>query len=428
MLKGSGVATYGINLNSSLQGIGVATHLLYGPEQGLLKEPLVNEMRLFDAAKPTRSRFAEVARQLKGLGPPRRRRAQSVSSSGAIVTRQIARRAPPCAALWASADLFHGANRAFAAWGRFTPLAFDESERPGPSVMHWTYVLPLRAERRPNLYTIHDLVPIRLPYTTLDNKRRYYELCQQICASADRIVTVSERSKQDIVDIFKVDESRVAVTYQAVDLPRSLLERPDAEVIGEVEGMFGLGWKNYFLFFGAIEPKKNLARVIEAYLGSGVTTPLVVIGGKTWLDDDQTALMYDDLVEVSVVRDGVIRRADRVRLYDYLPFGLLVSLIRGAKATLFPSLYEGFGLPVLESMMLGAPVLTSTEGSLPEIAGDAALIVDPYDVQAIRRGVVALDRDADLRAELVRRGVEQAAKFSLQAYQARLAELYRPFG
>jgi len=271
-------------------------------------------------------------------------------------------------------------------------------------------------------------VPIRLPYATLDNKRRYYDLCREICATADGVVTVSEHSKRDLMEILKIDSKRITVTYQSVELPEALTARDEADVTREIEGMFGLGWRDYFIFFGAIEPKKNLARVIEAYLGSGVRAPLVIIGGKAWLEDDQTELMYDDLVELSVIREGLVRRADRIRLYDYLPFSLLVSLIRGAKATLLPSLYEGFGLPVLESMLLGTPVLASTEGSLPEIAGDAALLVDPYDVQTIRRGIVALDADADLRAELVRRGTVQAGKYSPEAYKARLSDLYRPFG
>jgi glycosyltransferase involved in cell wall biosynthesis len=210
-------------------------------------------------------------------------------------------------------------------------------------------------------------------------------------------------------------------------VPQSLKNRTDDDVAQEIEGVFGLDWRGYFIFFGAVEPKKNLARVIEAYLASGVTAPLVIIGGKGWLQQDATRLVYNDLVEISVVRDGVIRRADRIRVYDYMPFALLVSLIRGARATLLPSLYEGFGLPVLESMLLRTPVLTSTEGSLAEIAGEGALLVDPYDTQAIRQAIVALDRDADLRADLIMRGEAQAARFSEEAYNLRLAELYRPF-
>ncbi|MNT33711.1 D-inositol 3-phosphate glycosyltransferase [compost metagenome] len=126
-------------------------------------------------------------------------------------------------------------------------------------------------------------------------------------------------------------------------------------------------------------------------------------------------------------RDGGAS-ADRIRQYEYMPFSMLISLIRGAKATLFPSLYEGFGLPVLESMALSTAVLTSTGGSLPEVAGDAAVIVDPYDVQAITRGIQALDADEGLRLELQARGLIQAGKFTPEAYQARLTDLYRKVG
>jgi glycosyltransferase involved in cell wall biosynthesis len=107
---------------------------------------------------------------------------------------------------------------------------------------------------------------------------------------------------------------------------------------------------------------------------------------------------------------------------------MLISLIRGAKGLLFPSLYEGFGLPVLEAMTLSTAVLSSTAGALPEIAGEAALLVDPYDVQAITRGIRSLDTDASLRSELEVRGRTQAAKFSPEAYRARLTEAYSAVG
>ena len=214
-------------------------------------------------------------------------------------------------------------------------------------------------------------------------------------------------------------------TYQSVALPESIIDLDEAECSCEIENIFNLSWRGYFLFFGAVEPKKNLARIIEAYLASGVKTPLVIVGGRAWLDEDETRMMHDDLIQVQVIKDGVLRRADRIRRYDYLPFETLMGLVRGARATLFPSLYEGFGLPILESMLLGTPVLTSTTGACPEIAGDAALLVDPYDTRAIKRGIQALDSDEALRDELSRRGRVQAAKFSPQAYEQRLDDLYR---
>lgn len=429
MPKGSGIATYAHNLNTSVRKIGYQTALLYGPEQAPGRDGLLNEVTLFDAPPPPSPLrvVSGLLRELSSFTAPFGRTARKVASSGTVITRQIARNAPPADAVWSSKDVFHGANRAYGALGRFTPLRFDGGGEGAPDVMHWTAALPLRAVGRPNLYTLHDLVPLRLPFATLDNKRRFLNLCREICATADKVVTVSEHSADDMVKILGVDRARIAVTYQAVDLPEALTARPAEDVAREIEGVFGLDWRGYYIFFGAIEPKKNLGRVIEAYLASGVKAPLVIIGGKAWLDDDQIELMYEDIVELSALQDGLIRRADRIRLYDYMPFSLLVSLVRGAKATLLPSLYEGFGLPVLESMQLGTPVLTSTEGSLPEIAGDAALLVDPYDSQAIRRAIVALDSDADLRADLTARGARQAGKYNPEAYRGRLAELYRPF-
>ncbi|MNL18943.1 D-inositol 3-phosphate glycosyltransferase [compost metagenome] len=150
-------------------------------------------------------------------------------------------------------------------------------------------------------------------------------------------------------------------------------------------------------------------------------TPLILIGKEGWLVESETALLSQ------IKRDGGTN-ADRIRQYDYMPFPLLLSLIRGAKATLFPSLYEGFGLPVLESMALSTATLTSTGGSLPEVSGDAALIVDPYDVQAMTQGIRDLDHDDALREDLERRGLDQAAKFTPQAYQQRLTDLYAQVG
>ena len=113
-----------------------------------------------------------------------------------------------------------------------------------------------------------------------------------------------------------------------------------------------------------------------------------------------------------------------VHRYDYVPLALLVTLIRGARAVLFPSLYEGFGLPVLEAMVLGTPVVTSRESSIPEVAGDAALLVDPYSTDEIAAAIRTIVDDADLRAELARRGLVQAKKFSVDRYRERVGALY----
>ena len=231
---------------------------------------------------------------------------------------------------------------------------------------------------------------------------------------------VSDATRRDVIQLLGVAEDRVTTTWQSVSIPARLRAATDATVATELEGVFKLGWKGYFLYFGAVEPKKNLARIVEAYLASGSDLPLVVVGGRAWLDEDETALMHQ------VLKRKAGRK--RIRLYEFLPFSMLVSLIRGARATVFPSLYEGFGLPVLESMLLGTPVITSTAASLPEVAGDAAIMVDPYDVAALTREIRRLGSDDDLAADLSRRGPPQAAKFSPEICQARLVDLYGRLG
>lgn len=417
MREGTGIATYARNLNEGLRGLGYETQILFGPQQRIGRDGLLNEMGLVDASAERKPRrIVGLMHEARRLTAPLGRVARRIERTGQVDLRQLRHQLPACDAVWASRDVFHSANRAYSAFGLFTEVRFGAASS-GPDVMHWTCGLPMRTPKIANLYTIHDLVPVKLPFATLDNKRRFVSLCREIGRTADRIVTVSEKSKEDLIEVFGLDESRVSVTYQAVDLPKEVLERSDEQVSRTVEGVFKLDWRGYFIFFGATEPKKNLARVVEGYLSSGVDTPLVIVSGRGWLDEDVNRLLEGHLV------DG--GRSGRIRRYEHLSLDLLTSLVRGARATLLPSLYEGFGLPVLESMLMRTPVLTSTAGSLPEVAGEAALLVDPYDTNAISTAIRTLDADGDLRTELTERGVEQAAKFSPTAYRARLAELYR---
>jgi glycosyltransferase involved in cell wall biosynthesis len=160
-------------------------------------------------------------------------------------------------------------------------------------------------------------------------------------------------------------------------------------------------------------------------MASGVDVPLVLVAGEGWHNEAETTLL-DELRENEPRSPGLnrprLRR--RVRRFRYVRPSTLITLIRGARAIVFPSLYEGFGLPVLEAMTLGTPVVTSRESSLPEIAGDAALLVNPYDADDIARAITTIVNDADLRAELSRRGRSQAAKFSVERYRERVEALY----
>lgn len=419
LAKGSGIATYGRNLLHNLNAIDQQTQVLYGPNANVSKRAILNEIALTDAHTPPGKPWrhtVETATARFG------RTAVAVRPGDEIIWPAQGGGRPPVKAFWTSPRLFHTANRAFKSYNTFTPLQFQADQDVGrPDVMHWTTTLPVKAQGAANIYTIHDLIPLRLPHTTLDNKRLFLRLCRQICRTADHVAVVSEHTRQDVIRMLGISEDRVTNTYQSVQIPKALRDRTEAQVTLELEGIFNLGWKDYFLYFGAIEPKKNLGRIVESYLASGSTRPLVVVGGRAWLEESEMALMQQ-------ARKSSKAMKKRIRAYEYLPFSLLVSLIRGARATLFPSIYEGFGLPVLESMLLDTPVLTSTAGSLPEVAGDAAVVVDPYDIHAMTRGIQALDSDDGLRDDLVIRGRDRAALFSPQRYQERLRGLYSSLG
>jgi glycosyltransferase involved in cell wall biosynthesis len=348
-----------------------------------------------------------------------------VPITGRVVRDAFKSRLPHFDHVWNVQNLFEAQRLHFKLYRNRMNVYF----RQAPHIMHWTYPLAIKIRGAHNVYTMHDLVPLRLPYTTLDNKRLYYRLAHQLARRSDNIITVSEASKRDIVSLLGVPEDKVINTYQAVDIPARYSRKPLADVKAEIEGTFGLGYQRYFLFFGAIEPKKNVGRLIEAYLASGVQDPLVIVGKKAWKSREELRLLFgNDHVRYLFTQDGVTQQRRRVQHIDYAPFALLVSLIRGAKAVLFPSLYEGFGLPALEAMLLGTPVMTSNTSSMPEVVGDAAMKIDPYDVSAMVEAIRALDTDADLRGRLSQAGPGQASLFSPERYGVRLREAYGRMG
>jgi glycosyltransferase involved in cell wall biosynthesis len=259
---------------------------------------------------------------------------------------------------------------------------------------------------------------------TLDNKRYFFRLIQRHLAEADHIVTVSEFSRQDIIALFGVQEARITNTYQAVTLPPGVVARSDDAIADQITNLFDLDPGNYYLFLGALEPKKNVGRLIDAYAASGSRRPLVIAGGQGWQNKADIERIEDTRFSNYQVTENTISKVKRVRRIPYLPLDQLVVLMRGARALLFPSLYEGFGLPVLEAMSLGTPVMTSNVTSLPEIAGDAALLVDPRDINAMAAAIRNLDNDTDLLSELSDRGRVRAQAFSMANYQVRLQNLY----
>jgi glycosyltransferase involved in cell wall biosynthesis len=419
---GTGIATYTRMLAQIVRELDYEVGVVYSSPQRPAKNPLLREIGFFDSREAAPVAYPKeiwnaVADQFRlplGVEP------SSVNLTGTVITDQFHGRLPLHDHLFVARNLFSNARRYFSWSGRFVDLVFDSA----PDILHCTYQMPLRAKKSCNIYTIHDLVPLRLPFTTLDNKRQTYRLLRKIAAEADHIVTVSENSKRDIVQLLGVPEERVTNTYEAVEFPRELVERSDDLVAAHLRSSYGLEMQDYLLFYGALEPKKNVARLIDAYMLSAVDIPLVITGAVGWGNKTEAKRLQELRTEGTIGLNG----SRRIYHFEYASLQMLVTLIRGARAVIFPSLYEGFGLPVLEAMLLGTPVVTSRASSLPEIAGDAALYVNPYQIDEIAQAIKTITADADLRAELARRGYIQAELFSVARYRERLAALYERLG
>jgi glycosyltransferase involved in cell wall biosynthesis len=420
---GTGIATYARTLAEVARRLGYYADGLFGVHRGLdPQKGRMNEVLAFDAVPDDEwvSAFEVAWRYVRfpfnALGGVR---PVEVQRSGLVIS-PMAEALRPYRRLFASTRLFDVARAHFTIYG--SPVQLKLADRP--DIFHATHAVPLAVKGCPNIYTIHDLVPLRLPHTTLDDKKYVYRLLTRLARTADHIVTVSEYSRQDIIRELGVEPKRVTNTYQAVDVPAAVLQRSEDEVAASLRALFGLEFREYFLFCGAIEPKKNVSRLVDAYAASGTKRPLVLAGGGGWQNRGDLRKVRDERFMNFRIEGNVVRRERQIRRLEYLPRDQLMTLIRGARAMLFPSIYEGFGLPVVEAMALGTPVITSNISSLPEVAGDAALLVDPYSVDEMAQAIRSVDCDFDLRQELAVRGYKQAEKFSATAYEARIGSVY----
>ena len=318
---------------------------------------------------------------------------------------------PPHDAVYNASNFFEHAQSVFAISGRVTQIDAGSSMQ----AVHWTAAAPVTAKGMPNIYTIHDVIPLRFPHFTVDRGGRSARMHATIAARADHIITVSESSRADIARLLEVPADRISVTYQPVP-PLAAVPTPNAERLATE--IYGVRPGEFALFCGALEPKKNIARLIEAFTIANTGFPLLIAGPEGWLFDDVIRLLND------LQNNRAADSPALARYIGFLPRRHMTALMQTARFFAFPSLYEGFGLPVLEAMSLGVPVLTSTGGSLPEISGDAAVLVDPLNIDAMAEGIRTLASDSDLRAELSRRGPVQAAKFSVERCSDLLRQAY----
>jgi glycosyltransferase involved in cell wall biosynthesis len=305
-------------------------------------------------------------------------------------------------------NLYDLANYTYQRLGRLTHIKLPHP----PAIWHATTPLPIRVRGARMVTTIHDLIPLRLPYATLDNKQFFYRLVQDSLRDSDLVLTISENSKQDILSFFDVPEERILVTYQSLPLAQPSIDKMLARALLK---SYSLMPGQYVLFVGNIEPKKNLATLIQAASMLQHELPLVVVGRKAWLWEGQ--------LKAAEAYFGSAESA-RLRILGYVPPIALTALYSNALCLAFPSLYEGFGLPPLEAMRHGCPVICSNAASLPEVCGDAALYADPRDPDALRTHMESLMEDIRLRAHLIEAGFKRVEYFSPERYAERLTAAY----
>jgi glycosyltransferase involved in cell wall biosynthesis len=299
-----------------------------------------------------------------------------------------------------------------AVWlGQLTRVGFDRL-LPDVELFHATEHLLLPLRSAPTVLTVHDLIFRHLPAHHKRLNRWYLNLAMPLyCRRASHIITISEHTKRDLVAAYGLAPEKTTVVHEAA----STSFRPQSsEAISAARSRYGLP-ERYLLFVGTIEPRKNLGRLLSAFetiRSKGLADGLVIAGQRGWLYDAFFAQL-----EESPARDGVI-------LPGYVPGEDLPALYGGALALVFPSVYEGFGLPMLEAMGCGIPVATSNTSSLPEIGGDAAQYFDPLDVASISATLCRLLGDTELQDEMRGRGLARAAAFSWERAAAETRAVY----
>lgn len=288
-----------------------------------------------------------------------------------------------------------------------------EVARRRPDVYHSpNYILPA-VLRCPSVVTVHDLAFFDRSVHRLRSHLYLSVLATMAIRRATRIVCVSEYTRRELVGRFPSVRDRVRVIGEGVDT--RFCPQPEA-AIHRFRRRFGLV-DPYVLFVGTIEPRKNIPRLIEAFsaavAGHAYPHRLIIAGGKGWMNGP-VRMAYD----ASPVRD-------RIYFAGYLPDDQLAAAYAGADIFAYPSLHEGYGLPPLEAMACGTPVLTSNVTSIPEVVGDAALLVDPRETAQIADGLASLMRNRMLREDLAEAGVSRARQFSWSDVATRMIEVYR---
>lgn len=280
-------------------------------------------------------------------------------------------------------------------------------------VVHLTgFAAPVR-HSSPVILTVHDLIGVLFARNFPPAARFYWSRYLPFTLrSADKIIAVSENTKRDILRTEKIPPDRIQVISEAAD--ERFQPISDQQSLQAVRQAFQLP-HSFFLFVGTLEPRKGIDTIISAYAqASGeVAEDLVIVGKRGWSWNK----FFQQVTALGLER--------RVRFLDYVPDDALPALYNLARAFVFPSRYEGFGLPVLQALACGTPVLSSNAASLPEVIGSAGIMVPPDDIEGFARELIRLSRDSGLCADLRARGLDRAKSFSWERIARATVQVYQ---
>ena len=281
-------------------------------------------------------------------------------------------------------------------------------------LFHATEHLLPKLSRARSVFTLHDTAYLLFPEYHLPRNRIYLRaMMPRFLERADRVIAVSENTRRDALRLYRLDPGKIEVIPEGVDA--RFLPEVDDTIVSAVRRRYGLP-ERFILCISTIEPRKNLTTLLEAYAALRHDHPdvrLVIVGGKGWLFERFFERLRSLGLEGEVVLTG------------YVPDEDVPALLNAAEVFAFPSEFEGFGLPPLEAMACGVPVVCSNAASLPEVVGEAGVLLPPRDVAAWVEALGRLLDDAQLREDLRARGLERASRFTWDAAARRTLDVYR---
>ena len=293
----------------------------------------------------------------------------------------------------------------------YIPCPYNRMFNKNAQIYHFfNYIVPPNIKGKV-ITTIHDIAYLLYP-ETMDpkNLKRINDGIDYSIQRSDMIIAVSEYTKKMILEKYNIPDNKVEVVYNSFSVSDKYTEYPDLKDKYSIDNP-------YILYVGNLEPRKNIPRLIKAFSKlkkeNKISHSLVIVGQKSWLFDEIFKTLEDEGISDQVLFTGFVDNMDKTSFY------------RHADLFIYPSLYEGFGIPILEAMAMGTPVVCSDSSSMPEVGGDAAFYIDPLDIESIANGIETVLGNEDLKKSMIEKGYEQIKKFSWDESAEKLKTLYK---